>query len=148
MEEVHEHRVVCTLLQTLYLVNSCEVTEEALGAAEQSLVVRTNHQVPDVPLGAEGIQQQFLPVGQTEGRQHHKVVLITHQEGGNGQRLWGLVCACGRKEERGGERGETRAETGVLLTGKVSATLPPSSTLCCASECEVTRRCDSSSQQS
>lgn len=53
-------------LQSPYLVDGGEVSEEALGAAEQGLVVRTNHQVPNVPLGAKGIQQQFLPVGQTE----------------------------------------------------------------------------------
>lgn len=91
--------------QILYLVDSCEVSEEALGTAEQGLVVRTNHQVPNVPLGAEGIQQQFLPVGQTKRRQYHKVILITHQEGGNGQGLRGLVSACGSGVEGGGGGG-------------------------------------------
>lgn len=67
-----------------YLINSGEVSEEGLGATEQSLVVRTNNQIADVPLGAEGIQQQLLPVGQTKWRQYHKVILITHQEGGDG----------------------------------------------------------------
>lgn len=67
-----------------YLVDSCEVSEEALGATEQRLVVRTHHQIPDVPLRAKGIQQQFLPVGQTERGQHHKVIFIPHQEGGDG----------------------------------------------------------------
>lgn len=99
-------------VQNLYLVDSGEVSEEALGTAEQGFVVRTNHQVPDVPLGAEGIQQEFLPVRQTERRQHHKVVLITHQEGGNGQGLWGLVCACRSEVEGGGGGGERREVCG------------------------------------
>lgn len=77
-----------------YLVDSREIPEEALGIAEQSLTVRTNHQVTDVPLGAKRIKQQFLPVGQTKRRQHHKVILIPHQESGDGQRFRGLICTC------------------------------------------------------
>lgn len=77
-----------------YLVDSREIPEEALGIAEQSLTVRTNHQVTDVPLGAKRIKQQFLPVGQTKWRQHHKVILIPHQESGDGQRFRGLICTC------------------------------------------------------
>lgn len=83
----------------IYLVDSCEISEEALGVTEQRLTVRTNHQVTDVPLGAKRIKQQFLPVGQTKRRQHHKVVLIAHQEGGDGQRLRGLVCTCWKERE-------------------------------------------------
>lgn len=78
----------------IYLVDSREISEEALGIAEQSLTVRTNHQVTDVPLGAKRIKQQFFPVGQTKRRQHHKVILIPHQESGDGQRLRGLICTC------------------------------------------------------
>lgn len=63
---------------SLYLIDSSEVSEEALGTTEQSLVVRTNHQVPNIPLGAKGIEQQFLPVGQTKWRQYNKVILIPH----------------------------------------------------------------------
>lgn len=76
----------------LYLIDSCEVSEEALGATVQGLGVGANHQVANVPLGTEWIQQQFLPVWQTKRRQYHKVILITHQKGGNGQWLWGFVC--------------------------------------------------------
>lgn len=86
-----------------YLIDSCEVSEEVLGTTLQGLIVRTNHQVPNVSLGAEGIQQQFLPVGQGKRRQHHKVILISHQEGGDGQGLRGLVCACGSEVEGEGE---------------------------------------------
>lgn len=78
----------------IYLVDSREISEEALGIAEQSLTVGTNHQVTDVPLGAERIKQQLLPVGQTKRRQHHKVILIAHQESGDGQRLRGLIRTC------------------------------------------------------
>lgn len=79
---------------SIYLIDSREIAEEALCIAEQSLVVRTNHDVTDVPLGAERIKQQFLPVGQPKRRQHHKVILIAHQKSGNGQRLRGLICTC------------------------------------------------------
>lgn len=41
--------------KSAYLVNSSEVSEEALGAAKQGLIVRTNNQVPNVALGAKGI---------------------------------------------------------------------------------------------
>lgn len=68
----------------IYLVDSCEITKEALCIGEKSLVVRTNHQVTNVPLGAKRIEQQFLPVGQAEWRQHDKVILIPHQKRGDG----------------------------------------------------------------
>lgn len=47
--------MTCTPFLSLYLVDSSEVSEEVLGTAEQGLIVRTNYQVPDVPLGAKGI---------------------------------------------------------------------------------------------
>ncbi len=136
-------RVTC--LQPPYLVDSGEVSEEALCTTEQGLAVRTNHQVSNVSLGAEGIQQQFFPVGQTKRRQHHKVVLITHQEGGDGQGLWGLVCACGSDVEGGGEREENHVrrrgrktkqkeeEKWVCAANRKGVSRPPSSS--CAPLC-------------
>ncbi len=101
------HRLKC--VHPPYLIDSCEVSEEVLGTTEQGLIVRTNHQVPNVSLGAKGIQQQFLPVGQAKRRQHHKVILISHQEGGDGQGLRRLVCACGSEVEgEGGEKTKCR----------------------------------------
>lgn len=82
-----------------YLVNGCEVSEEAFGAAEHGFAVGANHQVPNVPLGAVRVQQKLFPVRQTERREHHEVVLVAHQEGGDGQRLWRLICACGWEKE-------------------------------------------------
>lgn len=76
-----------------YLVRGHKVLEEALSPTEQSLILRTDDYISHVPVRAEGVQQQLLPVGQAEGRQHHKVILITHQEGRDGQGLRRLICA-------------------------------------------------------
>lgn len=97
----------------IYLIDSCEISEEALGVTEQRLTVRTNHQVTDVPLGAKRIKQQLLPVGQTKRRQHHKVVLIAHQKGGDGQRLRGLVCTCWSQVEGEGNTENDSEENGI-----------------------------------
>lgn len=89
---LHDKWTVVNVLQP-YLVDGGEVPEEVLSPLEQGLVVGTDHQIANVPVRAEGVQQQLLPVGQAEGRQHHKVILITHQEGRDGQRLRRLICA-------------------------------------------------------
>ena len=76
-----------------YLIRSRKVLEEALSPTEQSLILGTDDYISHVPVGAEGVQQQLFPVRQAEGRQHHKVILIPHQEGRDGEGLWRLVSA-------------------------------------------------------
>lgn len=77
-----------------HLVHDAQIFEKGLGSTEQRLVFRADDHISHVPLGAERIQQQLLPVGQPERRQHHKIVLVTDQKGRDGQRLWRLVCTC------------------------------------------------------
>lgn len=90
-----------------YLIDGSEVSKETFGATEQGLIIRTNDQVTDVSLGAKRIKQQFLPVGQSKRREHQKVVLVTHQEGWDGQGLRRLVCAFQtERREKGGKNSE------------------------------------------
>ena len=95
-QEIEKNILTYLVLKTTkhtHLIDRCQLLEEALGSAEQGVTVGTHHQVAHVPLRAERVQQQLLPVGQAEGRQHHKVILVAHQERGDGQGLRRLIRA-------------------------------------------------------
>lgn len=76
-----------------HLIHSTQIFKEDLGPVEQSLIFWADDDVTNVSLGAKRIQKKFLPVRQTKRRQNHKVVLVAHQEGGNGQRFRRLISA-------------------------------------------------------
>lgn len=81
-----------------YLIHSTEIFEEGLGSTKQSLIFWADDNISHVSLGAKRIQEKLLPVRQTKGRQHHKVVLIPDQKSRDGQRLRRLVCTCDEKK--------------------------------------------------
>lgn len=82
------------ILSATYLIHSTQIFEEGLCSAEQSFIFWADDNISHISLGAKWIQEKLLPVGQPKRRQHHKIVLITHQKGGDGQRLWRLICSC------------------------------------------------------